>query len=187
MSEAECTAFVNDADHQQMILMRRFDELAKETDVVVRPFDSFRALLTSDVVFVGSKLPEHYHLLSAAQLQFWRSNGFLKVPTLLPLANISVDNASDWVDEIAAWPKQPNAYLQHYEMCTTTNADTGEQEQSKVICRTENFVNYHADMKHLVNTVLLHVVSQLFGEPAVRSDESINCSSHAQCFLLLLL
>jgi hypothetical protein len=178
MNDAECSAFANDTDYECMVMMRKFDEQAKETDVVLPSFDSFKDLLTNSSVFVSTSnfggTSNSCYLLSDAQMQFWKNNGFLKVSNLLHQARVDINDVSKWVDDIADWPKRPDAYLQHYELSSATDPRTGQLTQSTVICRTENFVNYHADMSHLVKNVLLMVVSQLFGEAAVLFKEKVN-------------
>ena len=47
----------------------------------------------------------------------------------------------------------------------------------KILCRNENFVDYHSQMSELArgsNSSLPSVVAQLFGEPASLFKEKIN-------------
>ncbi len=70
-----------------------------------------------------------------------------------------------WVSEVAAWPQDDGEWLHHLEL-----TDTGPQ-----LCRTENFVPFHADLRALLTTgPMLETASALLGEPAVLYKEKIN-------------
>lgn len=69
------------------------------------------------------------------------------------------------VDEIAAWPDEGDGWL-HYRELT----DHGPR-----LCRTENFVPFHADLGALLTDgPMMTVASGLLGEPAVLYKEKIN-------------
>ncbi|HEY1737263.1 MAG TPA: phytanoyl-CoA dioxygenase family protein [Acidimicrobiia bacterium] len=69
------------------------------------------------------------------------------------------------VDEIAAWPDDGDGWL-HYRELT----DHGPR-----LCRTENFVPFHAELGALLTDgPMLTVASALLGEPAVLYKEKIN-------------
>lgn len=70
-----------------------------------------------------------------------------------------------WVDDVAAWPEHPDAWL-HYRELT----DDGPK-----LCRTENFVPFHVGLRALLTTgAMLDVASALLGEQAVLYKEKIN-------------
>jgi hypothetical protein len=76
-----------------------------------------------------------------------------------------VDALKAWVDEVAAWPDEAGEWLHHREL-----TDTGPQ-----LCRTENFVPFHAELRALLTTgTMLATASSLLGEPAVLYKEKIN-------------
>ena len=68
-----------------------------------------------------------------------------------------------WVDEIMAWPDDGDHL--HYRERT----DSGPR-----LCRTENFVPFHADLRALLTTgAMVDAASALLGEPAVLYKEKI--------------
>lgn len=70
----------------------------------------------------------------------------------------------DWIDEIAGWPAE-SGVLHHREM-----TDRGPQ-----LCRTENFVPFHAGLRELLTRgELLDTASMLLGERAVLYKEKVN-------------
>ena len=70
-----------------------------------------------------------------------------------------------WIDDIAAWPDEGDGWL-HYRELT----DDGPK-----LCRTENFVPFHAGLRSLLTTgPMLATASALLREPAVLYKEKIN-------------
>ena len=86
---------------------------------------------------------------------------------------VAVDALSDatraelarWVDEVAAWRPDEGEWLQHFEMT----------EGGPMLCRSENFVPFHAGLRQrLCDGALPEVASALLGEPAVLYKEKVN-------------
>jgi len=69
-----------------------------------------------------------------------------------------------WVDEVASWPIGGGEWLHHREL-----TDSGPQ-----LCRSENFVPFHDDLRALLTVRLAATASLLLGEPAVLYKEKIN-------------
>jgi ectoine hydroxylase-related dioxygenase (phytanoyl-CoA dioxygenase family) len=68
-----------------------------------------------------------------------------------------------WVEELAAWPEKPGAWMKYFE---------GEARQ---LCRVENFLPYHEGLAALLGREdLMAALGQLFGEPAVLFKEKVN-------------
>lgn len=84
---------------------------------------------------------------------------------LLTSSQADVDAVVAWVEEVAAWPDREGAWLHHREL-----TDTGPQ-----LCRTENFVPFHAGLRTLLTTgPMVATASALLGEAAVLYKEKIN-------------
>ncbi|MCD9622282.1 phytanoyl-CoA dioxygenase family protein [Rhabdothermincola salaria] len=82
-----------------------------------------------------------------------------------PLAADVADRLSDWVDEVSAWPDGEGDWLHHREAT----------EAGAVLCRTENFVPFHTELRDLLTSgALLDLASALLGEPAVLYKEKVN-------------
>jgi ectoine hydroxylase-related dioxygenase (phytanoyl-CoA dioxygenase family) len=97
--------------------------------------------------------------ISPTDIGHYRDQGWL-----LARSHDGVDAVRRWVDEVAAWPDD-GPWLHHREL-----TDAGPQ-----LCRTENFVPYHEDLRRLLTTgPMLGTASALLGEPAVLYKEKIN-------------
>jgi hypothetical protein len=84
---------------------------------------------------------------------------------LLTRSHDDVAAVAAWVAEVAAWPDDAGEWLHHREL-----TDVGPQ-----LCRTENFVPFHAGLRALLTTGdMLTTASTLLGEPAVLYKEKIN-------------
>jgi hypothetical protein len=69
-----------------------------------------------------------------------------------------------WVDEVAEWPIDGGEWMHHREL-----TDTGPQ-----LCRSENFVPFHDELRELLTVRLAATAALLLGEPAVLYKEKIN-------------
>ena len=88
--------------------------------------------------------------------------GWVAVDALTPEVRASLPR---WVDDVAAWPPDAGEWMQHFEA-----TDAGP-----VLCRSENFVPYHAELRNLLTDgPMLEVASALLGEPAVLYKEKVN-------------
>lgn len=99
--------------------------------------------------------------LSDLQFDFWNNHSYL---VLNGIFSSQVVNLSLWLDEIAAWPENPNKWLRFYEM-----------EDERKLSRVENFAPFHPQVNQIINgEEILSVVSQLMGEEAILYKERIN-------------
>ena len=81
------------------------------------------------------------------------------------LSRMEQADVGTWVDEVAVRPDGDGGVLQHFE---------GTAE-GPLLCRSENFVPLHADLRRLLCAgAMLEVASALLGEPAVLYKEKIN-------------
>ena len=95
-------------------------------------------------------------------LAFFSSRGWL-LTDLLDDGTVSA--LPRWVDELASWPEGEGEWLHYREM-----TDDGPK-----LCRTENFVPFHAALRELLTRgALLDAASALMGEPAVLYKEKVN-------------
>jgi hypothetical protein len=98
--------------------------------------------------------------IDAAAARF-AEHGWAVVDALPPSARVALGR---WADEVAALP-EATGVLQHHEA-------TDDDVQ---LCRSENFVPSHAELRALLcRGPLLEVASRLLGEPAVLYKEKIN-------------
>lgn len=172
MGETEAIAFENDPDFKLFLQMRLFDESAKIPNAQVHPMATYIALIDKLISKNSTEQQLCGYHLSPAQREFWHANGYLKVSNLLDFEGISPLEISSWVDDICKWPKTTNKWMQHWEMGMPTTVE--QSNSSKLICRIENFANYHSRMNYLCRGSILSVISQLFGESGVLFKEKIN-------------
>ncbi|MEI6497938.1 MAG: phytanoyl-CoA dioxygenase family protein [Actinomycetota bacterium] len=97
-----------------------------------------------------------------AAAEHFRAHGWVVVDSL---DAAGAEQLRTWVDDIAAWPDDAGEWL-HYRELT----DHGPK-----LCRTENFVPFHAGMRALLTSgEFVATASLLLDEPAVLYKEKIN-------------
>jgi len=96
--------------------------------------------------------------------QFHR-DGFLVVRGMYSAAEVA--DISRWTDEVANYPEVPGKYMMYFEK--------SRKDESRILCRIENFVPYHEGFSKLITTRRMQLaVSELFGEEAVLFKDKIN-------------
>jgi len=167
MDAAQASAFENDPDFRNYLMMRECDEAGKVpgNQLQVPPLEHYKAYIDACIRADFTPRTGGY-TLSDFQLKSFQQNSFLKIENLLNFDGLNADMISEWVNEVASWPKAENKWLLHWE----ENPVNGE----KMMCRGENFVNYHKGFEHLTRRCVQSIVSQLFGESANLFKEKIN-------------
>lgn len=95
-------------------------------------------------------------------VEAFRRNGWVAI---CPFDDGTVNTIQRYVAEVTEWPDADAKWL-HYRELT----DFGPR-----LCRTENFVPFHAGLRDLLTSgPLLHIASSLLEEPAVLYKEKIN-------------
>jgi len=104
-------------------------------------------------------------ILSLEQVEQFHRDGFLVVRAMYsPEETASI---SDWTNEVAAYPEVPGKYMMYFE--------ESQADQSRILCRIENFVPYHEGFSKLITTRRMQqAVTELFGEEAVLFKDKIN-------------
>lgn len=104
-------------------------------------------------------------VFSPQQIEQFRRDGYLVVRSMY--SPEEVRQISEWTDEVAGFPEVPGKYMMYFEK--------SQQDGSRMICRIENFVPYHAGFSGLItSTRMQRAVSELFGEAAVLFKDKIN-------------
>lgn len=102
--------------------------------------------------------------LSSDQQNFWNANGYLLLKNVISPKLASA--IQQWVCEITAWPETPGQWMKYFERSA---------QDSRLLCRVENFLDYHDGFRQLVTCPpLLDLLAHLQGEPAVLFKEKIN-------------
>jgi ectoine hydroxylase-related dioxygenase (phytanoyl-CoA dioxygenase family) len=108
---------------------------------------------------------EPERILTDEQVAQFRRDGYLLVRGMY-----SPDEVADigaWTDEVANYPEVPGKYMMYFE--------TSQSDGSRILCRIENFVPYHAGFSELITARRMQqAVSELFGEEAVLFKDKIN-------------
>ena len=102
--------------------------------------------------------------ITTADIEFFNANGWLLTH---PFTREQTAQIVKWVSEVQGWKEDSSntTWLQHYEL-----TDDGPK-----ICRSENFVPYHAELRELLTASSLTAIADLLlGEPGVLYKEKIN-------------
>lgn len=104
-------------------------------------------------------------ILSEEQVAQFNRDGFLVVRGMYsPEETAAISN---WTDEVASFPEVPGKYMMYFE--------ESQEDQSRILCRIENFVPYHKGFSKLITVRRMQqAVSELFGEEAVLFKDKIN-------------
>eukprot|EP01040_Poterioochromonas_malhamensis_P012663 gene12662-13870_t len=185
MGKEEGEAFERNPLFSDILLLRKMDEAAKVeknlglsnlprledySDMIKRNLDLRQQEDGAVNNLPSQALSTTGYILSSAQVQQYHERSFLKVTNLLNFHNITIDTLRQWILEIVSWPKpekHETKWLMHYELSLK---DTSE----KILCRVENYVNYHLNIATLTKEMIGSVVSQLFHEESILFKEKIN-------------
>jgi ectoine hydroxylase-related dioxygenase (phytanoyl-CoA dioxygenase family) len=104
-------------------------------------------------------------ILSDEQVAQFHRDGFLVVRGMYSPEEVA--EISRWTDEVAGSPEVPGRDWKYFER--------SQSDDSRILCRIENFVTFHAGFSKLITRRRMHqAVSELFGEEAVLFKEKIN-------------
>jgi 2-aminoethylphosphonate dioxygenase len=104
--------------------------------------------------------------LTSDEIETFKRDGFLVARGLYSASDVRA--FSDWTDALRAWPETPGRHMVYYE-------DSLSEPEKRVVARIENFCPYHEKFDALVGQgMMIDMVSQLLGEPAVLFKEKIN-------------
>lgn len=189
MGDAEAAAFQEDPLKDTIVKMRSWDEAAKveAPKFEVPALEAYAPMVARALerrsAALADKAFEHYKL-TPEQLTAWREQGFLKLSDLL-----SEETKADvvrWAGEVQSLPETPGEHMCYFEPAPTEagkepgkEAEAGavaEADRPLMLCRTENFVPYHAGLRTLLTEAgpILDVLEQLLNEPAVLFKEKFN-------------
>ena len=93
--------------------------------------------------------------LSQDDIASFHSNGYLVLKgMLLPQIAAALPN---WSNEVYTWPNVPNQHMPYEEY--------DSKSQTRFLCRTENFANFHEGFGELLRSrALIGALEQLSGE-----------------------
>jgi len=100
--------------------------------------------------------------ISREHVNLFNRHGFLFLPSLL--SPTQKRDLVRWTDEVEKWPETAGKWMQYFE---TRNG-------SRMLCRTEKYCDFHAEIRSLVYGPVLSAVSQLMDETACVYKEKIN-------------
>jgi 2-aminoethylphosphonate dioxygenase len=124
------------------------------------------------------------YLVSEEQRQGFANDGFLVLRDVL--SPTEVEDLRLWAQEVHDWPINDNVPYMPYEVGFSLESSrppcqllTRTQEVNahgkRVLCRTENYADYHQGLNSLLRgDTLLGVLQQLSGEPMRLFKEKIN-------------
>jgi len=101
--------------------------------------------------------------ISQDDIQQFRKEGFLLLNDLLTPQE--KNELLAWSIEIQQWPETAGKWMQYFE-----NAKAG----GAMLCRTENYLDFHAGLKGLICGKITDAISDVMGEPGILFKEKIN-------------
>jgi len=111
--------------------------------------------------------PLLYHL-SIDQIREFHRTGVLVIPGQDVWTADEMKLIGHSVSEVDGWPEAPGKWMKYYEKARDENGN-------KILCRIENFTQYHAGLDHILNgSKLLSLCDQLFGCESILYKEKIN-------------
>lgn len=104
-------------------------------------------------------------MLRPEQVEQFHRDGYLVIKGMY--SSSEIQRISAWTDEVAGYPETPGKTMMYFEKSQT--------DGSRILCRIENFVPYHAGFRELITARrMCQAVSDLLGEPAVLFKDKIN-------------
>ena len=162
MSAADAEAFESDSLAPLILALRHFDEGAKDAALPAPALARYAGFLRSHL----TQHAAHSAVLTDTQLAFWRAHGWLKIEGYLDPVQMTLLNA--WTMDLQQRPETPGKWMKYFEADAT-------QAASRLLCRVENFVQYHPGFADLIDGEAMRaLVGALFGEPAALFKEKIN-------------
>jgi hypothetical protein len=104
--------------------------------------------------------------LTAATVAQFKKDGFVLCKDLLSAEEKK--SVVSWTNELQSWPDAKGKWMRYYEPVKVGGTS------KEVLCRMENFLDYHAALKTFITVKLNAAVGQLFGEDSVLFKEKIN-------------
>lgn len=169
MNAVEIAEFEQHPDWESMVLLRVADDAAKVPGAAVDGLEVWLDALHA-LASAPRGVPANEHDTAARPVfapgdqravEFFERHGWVLTAEL---GDDEVADLGRWVDEVAAWPDTDGEWLHHREL-----TDHGPR-----LCRSENFIPYHDELRHLLTARLIATASLLLGEPAVLYKEKIN-------------
>ncbi|KAJ3718168.1 hypothetical protein C8R42DRAFT_610205 [Lentinula raphanica] len=106
--------------------------------------------------------------ITSDQKTAFERDGFLILPAISEAVSRDIEK---WANEVKNFPHHPNAWMHYDEIIKGPSGS----EIERVLCRTENFANYHDGFNELFRgKEMMYILEQLTGEPMVLFKEKIN-------------
>ncbi|XP_065179696.1 2-aminoethylphosphonate dioxygenase-like [Sycon ciliatum] len=112
---------------------------------------------------IASK-PHFQSFFSREQIEHFNSNGYVVAPSDF-LDEREKESVVRWATELSKWHLSKGKWTQYFEAGSSSDP---------VLCRIENFLQYHRSMDQFVRGKITEAVSELINEPAVLYKEKIN-------------
>lgn len=101
-------------------------------------------------------------ILNETDITQYHQNGFLVLPNLL--SQSEKEKVFEWTEQISKLPETPGKWMQYFE----------KKNGQRILCRTENFLEYFPEFDKLIRGKITNAVTDLLGEPALLYKEKIN-------------
>jgi len=184
MSEEEATMAESDDRWPNVLMMRYFDEAAKDPNMKIPNIkDILRPLLETSMDKYQHKQNNKIHpfLLSKEQLRRWDEDGYLILKNAIPKElslklNELTEELSAQAELIAQKKLNVNGVLVHHE-AVETDHQSNESKEERRLCRIENFCSSElgqSGWSSICFDVVQDLVGQLYREEAVLFKDKLN-------------
>ncbi|CAF3879796.1 unnamed protein product [Adineta steineri] len=112
--------------------------------------------------YIQPSVLEKHQIIDENLIKQFHDDGFLIVNDLL--SSTEKKKVIDYADGILALPETAGKWMQYYEI----------KDGKKLLCRTENFLDYFPELNELLRGKITDAISQLLGTPAILFKEKIN-------------
>lgn len=104
-------------------------------------------------------------MLTEQQIEFWLANGYLRLEKFYPPQVVEAMKA--WAYELSEFPQSKGKWMLYYEQSL--------MDTCKILCRIENFLDYHEQFRNLLfDKDLIAVLTILIEETPCLFKEKIN-------------
>lgn len=104
-------------------------------------------------------------MLTDQQIESWNKNGYIIIRQFYSSKEIELMKA--WTSELSGYPQIKGKWMLYYESSIKDN--------SKILCRIENFLDYHPSFRDLLgNKRLIEIVTLLLQDTPCLFKEKIN-------------
>jgi ectoine hydroxylase-related dioxygenase (phytanoyl-CoA dioxygenase family) len=104
-------------------------------------------------------------MLTDQQIEFWNTNGYLAIKQFY--SSKEIEQIKAWTNELANYPQIKGKWMLYYE--------TSLRDKMKILCRIENFLEYHKSFeKLLTDSKIIDILTLFLQDTPCLFKEKVN-------------